>query len=67
MSQPAEHPYPTIPTRPFRIDIPLHELLQTSSTQASRPADRELRSLPEPVFPQYPHMHHDLTAAESVA
>jgi MoaA/NifB/PqqE/SkfB family radical SAM enzyme len=64
MLKSAEQSYPTIPERPFRLDIPLHQLLQTPQPNALRPPDREIRSLPEPVFPQHPHLLHDLTAEE---
>jgi MoaA/NifB/PqqE/SkfB family radical SAM enzyme len=64
MSQLSHNPLPTIPTRPFRIDVPLHDLLQTSAPASALPAVRELQFLPEPVFPQHPHLLHDLTAEE---
>jgi len=43
MSEVAHEQFPTIPTRPFRIDIPLHELLQTPAPEPPRPTDRQLR------------------------
>jgi hypothetical protein len=64
MSQLSNNPLPTIPTRPFRIDVPLHELLQTSSSVSPLPAVREIQFLPEPVFPQHPQLMQDLTAEE---
>src|SRR5271165_4722355 len=64
MSESTELPRPTIPTRAFRLDIPLHQLLQSPQAMASRRGGGELLSLPEPVFPQQPQLFHDLTADE---
>jgi MoaA/NifB/PqqE/SkfB family radical SAM enzyme len=64
MSESTEIPRPTIPTPPFRLDIPLHQLLQTPREEVYRGASLELLSLPEPVFPQHPQLMHDLTAEE---
>ncbi len=54
--------FPTLPTQPFRLDVPLHELLQQPSHDPSpRPSEsRKAKTLPEPVFPQYPELYHDL-------
>jgi MoaA/NifB/PqqE/SkfB family radical SAM enzyme len=64
MTESAQQSYPTIPTGQFRLDIPLHELLQTSPGEGPQPSNRELKSLPEPVFPQHSELMHDLTAEE---
>ena len=64
------HNFPTIPTQPFRLDVPLHDLLQTSSQEpALRPvpqpeprSSRELLALPTPVFPQHPGLLHEIDA-----
>jgi MoaA/NifB/PqqE/SkfB family radical SAM enzyme len=61
---PSQYPLPTVPERPFRLDVPLHQLLQTSSSGSHTPAVREPQFLPEPVFPQQPQLLHDLTAEE---
>jgi MoaA/NifB/PqqE/SkfB family radical SAM enzyme len=54
--------YPTLPTQPFRLDVPLHELLKGS---AARPAQQtvpheQTQVLPEPVFPLHPELLHEL-------
>jgi len=66
ISQPVQS-LPTLPTQPFRLDVPLHNLLQ-------RPLDpspplamvehepRTSLALPSPVFPQHPALIHELDA-----
>jgi len=39
-------------TPAFRVDVPLYTLLQKTQERSALDPDRELQSLPEPVFPQ---------------
>lgn len=73
MSQSAQLPQqnlPTIPVQPFRIDVPLHKLLQNAPDLpvhliAEKERDiQEQLSLPTPVFPQHPELVHELDAAD---
>jgi hypothetical protein len=61
-----QQPLPTLPSQPFRLDVPLHDLLQQQ--QRNRP---ELsgpgKTLPEPVFPQYPELLHEIDADDIAA
>ena len=67
-SQPVQS-LPTLPTQPFRLDVPLHNLLQ-KPPEASPPLakvehePRTARALPSPVFPQHPALMHELDAAD---
>jgi sulfatase maturation enzyme AslB (radical SAM superfamily) len=55
---------PTLPDHPFRLDVPLHDLLQQPS-QGPTPNDlRELKELPVPVFPQHPELLRELHEAD---
>src|SRR5579875_3273060 len=45
----------TSPTVP-RPDVPVHALLKTAAPQAKLAPSPEPKSLPEPVFPQYPEL-----------
>lgn len=59
--------YPTIPTQPFRIDVPLHALLKDAD---SRPASKLLpqgQLLPEPEFPRHPELLHEIDAEDIAA
>ena len=71
MSQSPQLPQqnlPTIPIQPFRIDVPLHKLLQGDPDLPVHliPAKerKEELSLPTPVFPQHPELIHELDAAD---
>lgn len=47
---------------PFRLDVPLHDLLQKRETPAHSPLPPQLggvQALPEPVFPQQPELLTD--------
>ena len=61
--------FPTLPTQPFRLDVPLHELLQQPSHDPSphRPELRKAETFPTPVFPQYPELFHDLDEQDIAA
>ncbi len=61
--------FPTLPTQPFRLDVPLHELLQQPSHDPSphRPELRKAETLPTPVFPQNPELFHDLDEQDIAA
>jgi len=51
-AQVQSEPEFTESSRPFRVDIPLHDLLQKDSVRTSvLPPLEEAKSLPEPVFP----------------
>src|SRR5260370_8737310 len=54
--------FPTLPSQPFRLDVPLHELLQHSSQDPSRHRQelRKAETFPAAVFPQFPELFHDL-------
>src|SRR5579863_9332108 len=50
---------PTLPTQPFRLDVPLHNLLQKPPDPSPPPARAQHEpeaalALPSPVFPQHP-------------
>ncbi len=61
--------FPTLPTQPFRLDVPLHELLQQ---RAHKPAPDPSTltnplTLPAAVFPQYPELLHELDEEDIAA
>jgi len=60
--------FPTLPSQPFRLDVPLHELLQQPSREAipRAPALRQA-ALPTAVFPQHPELFHDLDEQDIAA
>jgi MoaA/NifB/PqqE/SkfB family radical SAM enzyme len=69
MSAGAEPRFPTVPTQPFRLDVPLHDLLQQP-----RPEERlrvapatAPQTLPEPVFPQHPELLHEIDETDIAA
>jgi sulfatase maturation enzyme AslB (radical SAM superfamily) len=43
----------------FRIDVDIHNLLMNSGSGGPTPVAQHGESLPEPVFPQYPHLLND--------
>ena len=60
---------PTLPTQPFRLDVPLHNLLQRPPDPSPPLArvehePRTALALPSPVFPQHPALMHELDAAD---
>src|SRR5260370_12523619 len=61
--------FPTFPSQPFRLDVPLHELLQQPqhSPSSSLPALTEAKTLPSAEFPQYPELFHDLDEQDIAA
>src|SRR4029077_2396324 len=63
--------FPTLPTQPFRLDVPLHQLLQQPSDEHERPSRlpplAEPQTLPPAVFPQYPELFHDLDEQDIAA
>src|SRR5260370_8650848 len=61
--------FPTLPSQPFRLDVPLHELLQQPLREASPqlPTLRKAETLPTAVFPQYPELFHDLDEQDIAA
>ena len=62
---------PTLPAQPFRLDVPLHDLLQKAPDHPSLArAERETQpslTLPSPVFPQHPALLHEIDAADIAA
>lgn len=59
--------YPTIPTQPFRIDVPLHTLLKDADSRPASKLQPEGQVLPEPEFPQHPELLHEIDAADIAA
>ena len=58
---------PTVPSSAFRLDVPLHSLLQQPPEKPSRDHSKQLQTLPTPVFPQHPELVHDLDADDIAA
>ena len=74
MSSSTQQPAPTLPTlpaQPFRLDVPLHDLLQKPPDHPSLArAEGETKpslTLPSPVFPQHPALMHELDADDIAA
>jgi hypothetical protein len=70
-SQPVQS-LPTLPTQPFRLDVPLHNLLQRPPDPSPTLASVEHEpatalALPSPVSPQHPALMHELDAADIAA
>src|SRR5258708_12304659 len=61
--------FPTFPSQPSRLDVPLHELLQQPphSPSSCLPALPEAKTLPSAEFPQYPELFHDLDEQDIAA
>ena len=58
---------PTVPSYPFRLDVPLHKLLQEAPEKHTPESSKEKKSLPTPVFPSQPELFHDLDADDIAA
>src|SRR5258708_12261886 len=60
---------PHLANQPFRIEVPLPELLQQPSHDPTphRPEFRKAETLPPAVFPQYPELFHDLDEQDIAA
>ena len=43
---------PTVPSYPFRLDVPLHKLLQEAPEKHTPESSKEKKTLPTPVFPK---------------
>jgi hypothetical protein len=59
---------PTLPAQRFRLDVPLHQLLQKDPSSTPARAEHEPRTwlaLPSPVFPQHPALLHEVDAANT--
>ena len=65
MSQ-FQQPIPTLPNQPFRLDVPLHNLLQQHQRNLPERAGPG-KTLPEPVFPQYPELLHEIDEEDIAA
>ena len=61
--------FPTLPNQPFRLDVPLHQLLQQPSREVSPqpPTLGKAETLPTAVFPQCPELFHDLDEQDIAA
>src|SRR5579862_7561200 len=63
---------PTLPLQqPFRLDVPLHDLLKKPPT-SPEPVGTEQKfrislALPSPVFPQHPDLLHEVDATDVAA
>ena len=58
-------PLPTVPSVPFRLDVPLHQLLQqTPENPSALDTSEDEKVLPVPVFPQHPELLHELDATD---
>ena len=64
---PLDQALPTVPSQPFRLDVPLHNLLQQPSQRPSPHSSKEPVALPDPVFPQHPELLHELDLADIAA
>jgi sulfatase maturation enzyme AslB (radical SAM superfamily) len=63
-----KQPLPTLPVQPFRLDVPLHNLLQQPQPQRTKlQASDGLKTLPKAVFPQHPELLHELDEADIAA
>jgi hypothetical protein len=58
---------PTVPSSTFRLDVPLHSLLQQPPEKPSPDHTKHLQTLPTPVFPQHPELMHELDADDIAA
>src|ERR1700739_5180059 len=58
---------PTVATQPFRLDVPLHNLLQQPLPRPSLLSSKELVTLPDAVFPQHPELFHELDTTDIAA
>ena len=63
----ADQVLPTVPTQPFRLDVPLHNLLQQPPERPSPDYSKDPVALPDPVFPQHPELLHELDGADIAA
>jgi hypothetical protein len=58
---------PTLPTQSFRLDVPLHNLLQKDPSPTLARVEHQPRTslaLPLPVFPQNPALLHKIDDAD---
>jgi MoaA/NifB/PqqE/SkfB family radical SAM enzyme len=63
-----KQPLPTLPVQPFRLDVPLHNLLQQTQPHRQKlQSSKEVRTLPTAVFPQHPELLHELDEADIAA
>ena len=62
---------PTLPAQPYRLDVPLHDLLKKPpASPKPAGAEKEFRislPLPSPVFPQHPELLHEVDAIDIAA
>src|ERR1700756_74827 len=63
----VEQSLPTVPAQSFRLDVPLHSLLQQSSQRPAAIPLRQPAILPAPAFPQHPELLHEIDAADIAA
>ena len=67
MSSFEQQRFPTLPTQPFRLDVPLHTLLQEEPAQPKSKATPQGKTLPVAAFPQHPELLHEIDAADTAA
>jgi MoaA/NifB/PqqE/SkfB family radical SAM enzyme len=63
----VEQPLPTVPAQSFRLDVPLHTLLQRPALRSLPATSDENVTLPDAVFPQHPELLGELTMADIAA
>ena len=69
-TSPSAPSSPTLPTQSFRLDVPLHNLLQRDPSPALARVEHQPRTslaLPSPVFPQHPALLHKIDDADIAA
>ena len=59
--------FPTVPTQPFRLDVPLHNLLRGPELRPRVAPLSAPQTLPEAVFPQHPELLHEIDEADIAA
>jgi MoaA/NifB/PqqE/SkfB family radical SAM enzyme len=59
--------YPTLPTQPFRLDVPLHAILKEAAPRPKAQATAQGKTLPDAEFPQHPELLHEIDAADIAA
>jgi hypothetical protein len=66
-TSPTGSALPTLPVQAFRLDVPLHDLLQKDPHPPLARVEHDPRTslaLPSPVIPQHPELLHESDAAD---
>ena len=69
-TSPSAPSSPTLPTQSFRLDVPLHNLLQKDPSLTQARVEHQPRTslaLPSPVLPQHPALLHKIDDADIAA